>query len=489
MAGLNKARAHPNLRVGILAGSAHRALVASLALLSCAAFAQPAPAESPIAPSGASEARQPGYDSSRGPESGWVNVLGAPYLARGDGKTDDTAPIQAALDAVGAKGGGVVYLPTGRYLVKTHLSVPAETALVGVGRAPEVYAEKMPGSTLLAVEGAGQADGTAFITLQGPDSTLQGLKVLYPNQVIADAPVAYPWTVRGGAGDGAALIDVLLVNPYQAVDLATLGGSRHYIRGLYGQPLFKGIWVDKCYDIGRIHDVHFWPFWSMDKRVMDFTESNATSFIFQRADWEVVENIFSWGYHVGVEFSASKDGAMNGQMTDVDFDGVDIGIDARATQQPGVSISNLAIANDTRGKTRIAVWGRSAHDGATQIRSLNGHDSIEPASAVIFIRGGSFWGALNRIIKWENTGFVSLSDSRLVPWSLNGPMIEIMDGQASVHDNSFLIYPDVVKGAVPGTGVLVGPKARDASIHDNQMNGNRIENAAGDRATIANNRP
>ena len=419
----------------------------------------------------------------------WVNVRSAPYLARGDGITDDTGAIQAALDSVGKNGGGVVFVPTGNYRVGAHLTVPPETALVGVGRAPELYTDKTSGSTLLAIEGAGHEDGTAFITLEGPDSTLQGLKVFYPNQVIAEKPLAYHWTVRGGAGDGAALIDVLLVNPYQAVDLATLGGSRHYIRGLYGQPLLKGIWVDKCTDIGRIHDVHFWPFWSQDKKIFDFTEANGISFIFERADWEVVENIFSWGYHIGMQLSASKDGATNGQMTDVDFDGVDIGIDARATQQPGVSISNLAIANDNRGASKIAIWGRAAGDGAFQSRVLNGVRVTEPTSVVLFVRGGSFWGQLNRTIKWENEGYVSLSDSRLVPWSLNGPMIEVLSGQADIHDDSFTIYPEVIRGALPGTAVFVGPHAASVSIHDNQLNGNTVSSGAGDHATIVNNRP
>jgi hypothetical protein len=446
-------------------GAAAHAAVAALALLAGRAGAEPAPAAVS------------------------ANVRVAPYLAAGNGRTDDTRAIQSALDAVGAGGGGSVFLPAGTYLVKTHLVVPAGTSLVGVGRAPELFADKAPGTTLLAVEGAGHPDGPAFLTLQGPNSVLQGLKVLYPDQVVAERPVAYPWTVRGGEGDGASIIDVLLVNPYLAVDLATQGGSRHYVRGLYGQPLLKGIWVDRCSDIGRIHDVHFWPFWSQDKRVLDFTEANATSFIFQRADWEVVENIFSWGYHVGIELSASKEGSTNGQMTDVDLDGVDIGIDARSTQQPGVSFSNLAIANDSRGTSRIAIWGRGGADAGSQVRHLNGRDFTEPNTVVLFVRGGSFWGQLDRVVRWENPGLVSLSDSRLVPWVLSGPMIELLAGQAMVHDNSLTIYPGVVKDAGPGTAIVIGPGVQGASVHDNQLNGNRIENNAGPRAQVSGNLP
>jgi len=389
-------------------------------------------------------------------ESAYVNVRSEPYLARGDGEADDTRAIQAALDAVGARGGGVVLLPTGTYLIKTHLVVPAGASLVGVGRAPQLYERKSPGSTLLAVEGAGRTEGTAFITLDGPNSTLEGVKVFYPGQGVGAEPVPYPWTVRGGGHDNVSLIDVLLVNPYQAVDLASQGGSRHYIRGLYGQPLFRGIWVDKCYDIGRIHDLHFWPFRSQDKRIIDFTAEKATAYIFQRADWEVVENVFCWGYRVGIELSASKDGATNGQMTDVDLDAVDIGIDVQFTQQPGVSFSNLAIANDNRGRDHIAVWGRSPHEAAAQYRHLNGLDYTEPNAAVVFIHGGSFWGQLNRVVRWECPGTISLSDSRLVPWVLNGPMIEILAGQAIIHDNSMALYPGVVKTATTGTAIRVG---------------------------------
>lgn len=44
-----------------------------------------------------------------------VSVMDAPFNAKGDGITDDTAAIQAAIDAAGVSG-GVVYLPAGIYL-------------------------------------------------------------------------------------------------------------------------------------------------------------------------------------------------------------------------------------------------------------------------------------------------------------------------------------------------------------------------------------
>jgi polygalacturonase len=110
-------------------------------------------------------------------------------LAVGNGKTDDTKAIQSALDAVAAAGGGIVFVPTGIYLIKTHLVVREGTSLVGVARAPARYMPDSPGTTLLAVEGAGNGQGTPFIALHGPNSTLEGISVFYPNQVIADKPI------------------------------------------------------------------------------------------------------------------------------------------------------------------------------------------------------------------------------------------------------------------------------------------------------------
>ena len=51
-----------------------------------------------------------------------------------------------------------------------------------------------------------------------------------------------------------------MVNPYKGVDLASKPSVRHYVRNLYCQPLRRGISVDKCFDVGRIENVHFGPF-------------------------------------------------------------------------------------------------------------------------------------------------------------------------------------------------------------------------------------
>jgi hypothetical protein len=65
-----------------------------------------------------------------------INVKGAPYLAVGDGGTDDTAAIQAAINAAAVnagKGGCNVILPVGTYVISSALLMKYNVRLIGRG--------------------------------------------------------------------------------------------------------------------------------------------------------------------------------------------------------------------------------------------------------------------------------------------------------------------------------------------------------------------
>lgn len=53
------------------------------------------------------------------------------YTLKGDGTTDDTAAIQAALDAANANGGGTVHIPAGTYATTAPLVIPQYVTLTG----------------------------------------------------------------------------------------------------------------------------------------------------------------------------------------------------------------------------------------------------------------------------------------------------------------------------------------------------------------------
>jgi hypothetical protein len=236
------------------------------------------------------------------------------FGAVADGVADNTAAFAAALKAAAESGSLAVFVPQGRYLIKGTLEVPANVMLEGVFQGAPSGRTKDSGSVLLAVAGASDPAGQPFITLH-TSSTLRGLTIFYPGQTMANPPVPYPWTIRG-QGDNISLIDLLLVNPYQAVDFGTFPAGRHFIKGLYGQPLYRGLFIDQCYDVGRVESVHFWSFWGgWDQELYAFIRAEAVAFILARTDWEFLSDCFCIGYHVGFHFVANKSGPGNCLLT------------------------------------------------------------------------------------------------------------------------------------------------------------------------------
>lgn len=79
--------------------------------------------------------------------AGWHVVTDAAYGATGDGSTDDTAAIQAALDQVQTDGGGTVYVPGGTYSIASGpLRVYGHTRLL---LAPDAVIRRDAATTLL----------------------------------------------------------------------------------------------------------------------------------------------------------------------------------------------------------------------------------------------------------------------------------------------------------------------------------------------------
>jgi len=284
------------------------------------------------------------------------------FGAAGDGQKDNTEAFAAAMKAAAETGNGAVFVPRGRYLIKGNLEVPEGVMLEGVFRAPSARSQHS-GSVLLAVAGAGDAQGPPFIKLH-TGCTLRGLTVFYPEQKMQNPPVPYPWTVRG-QGDNISLVDVLLVNPYQAVDLGTLHAGRHYIKGLYGQPLYRGLFIDQCYDVGRIENVHFWPFWGgWDGELHDFMQAEAVAFILGRTDWQFLTGCFCIGYHIGYQFVQNRAGAGNCLLTQC---GSDIGPLAARVESvmahAGVSFVNcqfmagIEVAKTNSGPVKFTACG------------------------------------------------------------------------------------------------------------------------------------
>lgn len=104
--------------------------------------------------------------------NGWVSTLTAglnvlDFGAVGDGVTDDTDAIQAAIDACSDAGGGAVFAPEGTYLCNT-LLIPANVTLQGAG----------PGVTTFQKTGSESGLLIFFVRLMGNRAQLRDCTVI-----------------------------------------------------------------------------------------------------------------------------------------------------------------------------------------------------------------------------------------------------------------------------------------------------------------------
>ena len=328
------------------------------------------------------------------------------FGAAGDAKTNDSAAFQRALDAAHKAGGGTVYAPPGKYLLAQALTIPDGVTLRGsytcvpshVGL--KQHGGSQPGddgTALFVTADRGHEDGTPFLTIN-TNSSVAGLTIYYPEQVVDDVPVAYPWTIAM-RGKNPAVFDVELLNPYQGIDASK--NERHNVRNITGQPIRRGLWVDAIYDIGRIENVHFNPWWNSHGKVYQFQTENGEAFIFGRADWEYVLNTFAFGYHTGYKFVHTPTGECNGNFLGIGADDCNRAVLVEQSAPYGLLIANAEFTS-FHGPDPTMVEVLASNKG------------------VVRISNSAFWGPCNQIAKVDGTGTVSFSDCTFVQWSKEG---------------------------------------------------------------------
>lgn len=400
------------------------------------------------------------------PNPGVYSVLD--FGAKADGKTDDTAAFQKALNTVSEAGGGVVYAPRGNYFFAGHLDLPRAVALEGVWESVPAHnglrdhgaARPMDdGTTFLVTENEGNEDGAPFITMHD-NSTLKGVVIFYPNQHPDGEPKAYPWAIAM-RGKNPAVLEVELLNPYNGIDASE--NERHLIRDVQGQPLRRGIFVDQIYDIGRIEDVHFNPWWSVKPRLFRWQEEHGEAFIFARSDWQYVLNTFCYGYNVGYKFIKSSSGVCNGNFLGIGADDCFTSVDVEDSAAFGLLISNGEFTS-FHGPDPTMVKVGPDNSGSVRFQNC------------------AFWGPCNQIAKIGGSGTVGFGDCTFVQWDRN------QEGRAAIQADGGTILVRGCEFQEDRPQVELAGVVRRAVISDNVFSGKaRVVNDSKGSVVISNN--
>jgi len=407
-------------------------------------------------------------DGGNGPMEGVYNAkaLGA----KADGVTDDTAAIQKVLDDASKAGGGVVYLPAGKYLVKGSIKIPVGVSLKGVAQAP-MPIEPLIGTIVMATGGRDNEDAPALFDL-GKGASVIGLTVFYPDQKPDDIH-PYPWTFQMQDIDNT-VENVTLINSYNGIRIGPKGNCRHRIRSVYGCVLRRGILVDRCTDIGRIENVQFHCHWWSAKsiggnwdKVYEYMWRNCEAFIFGRTDWEYVTNTFVFPVKIGYKFIQTDAGGCNGQFLGIGADAAQNCLVVEAIQSIGLLITNGEFVAFT-GDDPVAIVIEKTANGSVRLVNC------------------SFWGPSVQNVVSHGRGFLSLNDCYMSTWrggEKTRALVEVDAGKLQVRGCTFATDPQ-------RPGIKLSEGLEHAIITENNgTSGVLIQNGIGDRAIISNNEP
>ncbi|MHB1455969.1 MAG: glycosyl hydrolase family 28-related protein [Armatimonadota bacterium] len=369
--------------------------------------------------------------------------------------TDMTAPIQSAIDDVSNAGGGVVYLPAGRYLLKGSIIVRKGVTLRGDWTAPS-NAGWEKGTILMPSSGRGDANATPAVRLAS-NTGIRNLAIWYPDQD-TEKPTPYPWSISSAPhvedlgpnmGANQNVINVTLVNSYNGIIIGPQFNFLHVIRNVYGTPLKTGISIDSCYDIGRTQNVDFKADWWANSNLPGAPTSaeskatlksqlleNATAVDLGRDEWGYLYDVRVKGYAVGIKLRAG-DGSMNGVLFGCSL--LDCGT---ALRLEVVAIYGLGVTGCRFSGKDYAVFAPNTFTGTVQFNSC------------------TFDSEGQNAVRSEGTGTMTFRNCDLKSWK--DAAIDSQGGTLSVMTCNF---------AKRGKHIQLGEASKRAIILSNTFKG------------------
>ena len=257
-------------------------------------------------------------------------VIALQIIAPVAGETDATARLQAAVDRVGAAGGGTVFVAVGTYPLRQPLVLREGVTVRGEWAPPD---RGVSGSILAVYDRPERAEGPAAITLER-GSGLREMAVWYPEQN-PEAVVAMPWTLGTSEkvnGDNVTVMNVTLVNAYRGIRIGPEWNELQTLRHVYITPLEAGIYIDTTTDIGRLNQVVLSPrIWeqsglpgaplaaaaraALRRRLAE----SVVGLDIGRSDWEYIVGVEAEGLSTGVRFRPGREGTTNAVMLNCSF--------------------------------------------------------------------------------------------------------------------------------------------------------------------------
>ncbi len=383
------------------------------------------------------------------------------FGAIGDGKLDNTAAFQKAINSVGDKG-GTVYVPAGQYRFDSTLVLIEGVTLKGIAETPPAASLKR-GTMLLVYAGRDDEHEEPFITMKY-NSSVMGLSIYYPEQTITDVR-PYPWTIQIN-GNRCNLVNLSLVNSYNGIDCGTFYHGQDYVRNIHLWALNTAVYIDRVHDIGRMENIQIHPsawlsFGVNIDAIREYSVQHMEGFVIGRCDWEYMINCFVIWPKVGFRFiETERDPVGNDPQANILItqSGSDIGplavVVEKSQYHAGIAFENcqfmdgILIEEGNKGPVKLTncgFWGWAETLGGTHI--------VNKGKGTVYLTACNF-NAKN----WAECH-----------WEPDIPFIKMLDGTLQMMNCRFQD-----NGNTPDAHIYLGENTRSAVIMGNSVEGGRL---------------
>ena len=325
-----------------------------------------------------------------------------------NGKTDVTAKIQKALDALYNIGGGTLFLPSGKYVIKGTLKIPQGVTLAGDWQSPDKSDGRALGTVLMAYSGKGYTDinnnydnspdNIPFITLE-PNAHITNLNIWYPEQS-AENPVPYPTTIRmydpkTWGAENARISNITFVNSYNAIRQGPYSSGCPNIDNVYITPIGTAVDMDGLTDVGRFTNIHISPnYWinaeldnikEYESSLREYIKENAVGIKLGRIDWSYLSFADVEGCNHGIEFVLSHS-VLSYENNNLDGNITSWSYPNGQAYKLNISDCNVGLFSEGCSGAGMLVAEANITDCSTAIETVNGVESngnLEISNSVI----------------------------------------------------------------------------------------------------------